>query len=321
MILLFTDNTGDNELKELLGFLDADLRFKNMKSDIIEATNEVVDLIGQEMYDLALIAYKKLDTEKTQDDQDLLFAMRYPIAIEGYRKFAPNSDLAHTNKGRVTRIEDKEQAAFEWMIERDNVAMERKYFRALDNLIKYLDVKGGQPWKDTDAFKSTQQYFVRTTKDFDDVYPIGKSRLLLIKLMPGIRLAENREIHSRIGKVLFDDMKSKLEAGDAVTDPELLKKIKEAECWRAMAFAMRTQSVQLFPEGVLQSFVSDRLTIKSKQVPIKSEAEGAAQNFDKAADQVLGEIEAIITKLNYVESAEEDPPYPTLDEENEFVST
>ena len=321
MVLLFTDNIGDDEMKELLGFLDADLNFKNIKSDIIEATNEVIDLIGQAMYDLAVTAYQK--AIPTQADKDLIFATRYPIAIQGYRTYAPNKDLSHTTKGRVTRIEDKEQAPFEWMIERDNIAMERKYYRALDNLIKYLDVNGGDPWKATDAYKSTHNLFIRTTKDFDDYFPIGKSRLLLIKLAPGIRLTENKEIRSRLGQTLFDEMKTNLKAGQDVADKVLLEKIKEATVYKAMAWAMRRLSVQLFPEGVLQSFVSDRLTVKSKQVPIKSEAEGAAQNFDKDAAQVFIDIEEIITVLNYVEPVDEieELPYPYLDEENSFVST
>lgn len=320
MTLLFTDVTGNDELKELLGFLDADLKFKNLKSDIIEATNEVIQLIGQEMYDTAVTAYAKADNVKTQDEKDLIFAVRYPIAIQGYRTFAQTKDLAHTNKGRHTRIGENEQAAFEWMIVRDNKAMERKYYKSLDNLITYLDVKGGNAWKATGAFKATHDLFIRTTAEFDMHFPIGKSRLLLIKLASGIRQAEKRDIKPRIGAVLFDAMKTKLKVGDNVDDANLLLLIQEACTYKAMAWAMRRLSVQLFPEGVLQTFFSDRSTVIGKRPTLKSETEAAAQAFDQDAKQVLLNIESIITKLNYVEGDQEEV-YPSYSKTDKYFST
>ncbi len=322
MILLFTDTTGNDELKELLGFLDADLKYKNLKSDIISATNVIVELIGQTIYDLAVIAYAK--PAPSQAEKDLIHAVRYPIAIEGYRTFAPNKDLAHTNKGRVTRIEDKEQAPFEWMIERDNVAMERKYYKSLDDLITYLDNNHLDAWKVTESYKDTHNLFIRTTRDYDKYFPIDKSHYLLIKLAPGIRLSEDNDIKSRIGKDMYDTMKTALKAGNSVSDEDLLEKIKEALVYKSMAWAMRRLSVQLFPEGVLQSFVSDRLTIKGKRPSMKSETEGAAQHFDKDADKVFIQIEQIITAIDLLANPitiTEEETFPYFDENDQFIST
>ena len=55
MKLLFNTTTtaGNTELKEALGFINADLPIKNMKTDLMSATIRIVKIIGKEGYKLA----------------------------------------------------------------------------------------------------------------------------------------------------------------------------------------------------------------------------------------------------------------------------
>ncbi|NCP84522.1 MAG: hypothetical protein GW823_06420, partial [Bacteroidetes bacterium] len=198
MELLFTDNTGTAELKDLLGFIDVNIPFKNIKGKIKTATNDIINLIGQETYDLAVVEYEK----ESGADLDFIFAVRYPIAIQAYRKFAPHNDLSHTAAGRLNRLEENQKSPFQWMIDKDDDALERSYYEALDDLIKFLDLNIVS-WKATDQYKLTHKLFLNNAFDFDSFFPIGNSRLLLLKLAPGIRLCENKEIKPRIGAELF----------------------------------------------------------------------------------------------------------------------
>ena len=55
MKLLFNiqdKETSSDEIKAHLGYVDADLSFKNLMPDIITSTNDVKKLIGKEVYDL-----------------------------------------------------------------------------------------------------------------------------------------------------------------------------------------------------------------------------------------------------------------------------
>ena len=78
MKLLFqtAGTAGNTELKELLGFIDGDLKLKNLIPDIITATNDVIDLVGIEVYNQAVLAY----SEGTIADEykAFVFAIRYP---------------------------------------------------------------------------------------------------------------------------------------------------------------------------------------------------------------------------------------------------
>lgn len=317
MKLLIKDSA---ELKAYLGFIDADLPFKNIQSDIINTTKEVIKLISQAVYDLAVLAYEKPVENRSEDEKDLIFAVAYPVAVGAYKDYAPNNDISHTNKGRHFRVEDKEQIAYEWMLERDNKALERRYYKALDDMIKYLDTKVAA-WKETDTYKNSFNLFIRTTDDFDTYFPINGSRLVLIKAAPGIRRGEVSDIKPRLGTARYEELKTKLKAGDPV-DEALVEKIKEALVYKAMSWAMSRYSAQLFPEGVLQIYYSDRATVKGKRPPVNAEAEIAALYFKQDYEQILLELETMVEALNpVVEEIDEELPYPYFDEEDPFVST
>ena len=288
MELLFTDNTGTAELKDLLGFIDVNIPFKNIKGKIKTATNDIINLIGQETYDLAVVEYEK----ESGADLDFIFAVRYPIAIQAYRKFAPHNDLSHTAAGRLNRLEENQKSPFQWMIDKDDDALERSYYEALDDLIKFLDLNIVS-WKATDQYKLTHKLFLNNAFDFDSFFPIGNSRLLLLKLAPGIRLCENKEIKPRIGAELFAALKE-----DASEYESLLDKIKEACAYYSLAWAMRRLSVQLFPEGALQGYKSDRLNMKASKPSENNEAYAVAAYFEIDAKNAFDEIESMIYEIN-----------------------
>lgn len=314
MELLFTDSIANQELKDLLGFLDMDIPFANMKGKIKTATNDVINLIGKDTYDLAVVEYKKLDTD-TNKNHDLIFAVRNPIAIQGYRKYAPHNDLSHTSQGRLNRLETNQKSPFQWMIDKDDAALERSYYEALDDLIKYLD-ENIAAWKTTDQYKVTHNLFINTANDFDDIFPIGNSRLLLMKLAPGQRRCENKHIKAIIGKELFAELKA-----DPTTNEELVAKIKEATAYYALAWAMRRFSVQLFPEGALQAYKSDRLTTNASKPAENNEAYSVAAYFEIDAKETFAEIEQIITDMNKADAEPVAPMTFQSNKNDKFLNT
>lgn len=308
MKLLFnTEDENSEELKDLLGFVDKDLNAINYRADLKTATNELIDLVGQEIYDKAVELY--LTEDISEEDEEFLYVIRYPIAVNAHRMMIPSSDLAHTNNGRKMRQDEKEKLPFEWMIDRDNANLERRYYRALDELIKYLDK---QPlisplkalWINSEAFKTTNDLFIRTVAQFDKFFTIS-SRLLLIKLSPGISDCELYDIRPRIGLGKFSEFKLKLKSSIEIVEPsdlELLNLIRKASVASAMAWAMNRLSVQLFPEGVLQHYTSDRATTIGKKPTLKNETEVARQAFESDKAKAIMEIERLLA------------PAPTVDE-------
>ena len=305
MDLLFqtTGTAGNSELKDLLGFIDADLKLKNLMPDIITATNDIIDLIGLEVYKKAVEAYNDGDT--AEEDKPLLFSVRYPIAINAYRLYSPSNDVAHTNNGRKMRQDDGEKIPFQWMLDSDNAALEKRYYRALDDLIKFLDRSKVEDeltttlytiWTNSEAFKATQKLFIRTVSEFDDCFPI-QSRLLLIKLAPGISKCEQYEIRPRVSVEKFNTLKSALKSNTPITDAtdlELIRLIREASAAYSLAWAKPRLSPQLYPEGVFQHVSSEKSQTQGKTPSAKTETEAARQAFMEDANRAFAEIEKLL---------------------------
>ena len=298
-----TGTAGNTELKELLGFIDADLKLKNLMPDIITATNDVIDLIGIEVYNKAVAAYNEGDT--TAENKSFVYSVRYPIAVNAYRLYSPSNDVAHTNNGRKMRQDENEKLPFQWMIDSDNAALEKRYYRALDDLIKFLDRSKVTTetaetlytiWTNSEAFKATQKLFIRTVSEFDECFPI-QSRLLLIKLAPGISKCEQYEIRPRVSVGKFNALKSALKSNTPITDATdltLIRLIREASVAYSLAWAMPRLSVQLYPEGVLQHVTSEKATTKGAKPTLKSETEAASQAFMQDANRAFAEIEKLL---------------------------
>jgi hypothetical protein len=297
MNLLFqtTGTSGSTEIKNLLGALDADIKLQNLIPDLITSTNEVIDLIGIEVYNKAVAAYNNGNI--AEDDKSFIYAVRYPIAVNAYRLFAPSNDISHTNNGRKMKQDDNEKLPFQWMIDADNASLEKRYYRALDDLIKFLDRSKVEDeltttlytiWTNSDAFKATQKLFIRTVSEFDEAFPI-QSRLLLIKLAPGISKCEQYE--------KFNALKSALKSNTAIsdaTDLTLIRLIREASAAYSLAWAMPRLSVQLYPEGVLQHVTSDKATTRGAKPTLKSETEAARLAFMEDANRAFTEIEKLL---------------------------
>lgn len=279
------DAKAATELKELLSFIDVDMKYKSIKSDILTATRELIAIIGKEVYDIAFTDYK----DKVDAKTELVYYLRYPIAINAYRMYAPNNDIAHTANGRKMRQDDNQKQAFEWMIDRDNEMLERKYYRAVDDLLHYLE-ESEPSWKTSDAYQKIQQSIFKTTDDFNEHFKID-SRLLLLYLQPGIKQCLTADIKVRIGadvlnSIITEEITPELE--------ELHFFVKQACAFYALAWAMPRLSLRLFPQGILQSYVGDRNTTQAKQVASGNALAFAKQYFENDYKQVIAKIETII---------------------------
>lgn len=305
---------GDQELKKYLGFIDKSIKFDNLERFVRNATHTLIDIIGKETYDIIWAFYDEGDT----NDVNLSYvtALQDAISIEAYRRYVPSKDVGHTQNGRRMRVDDHEKQAFEWMIDRDNENMERTYYLSVDQLLNTLETL--QSWKETDKYKKLNALFVSKTADFQEYFNIDNSRYLLIKLLPGLRQAERDGIIPRIGKEAATALKA-----DSSNNEELIELIKEACVYWSLSWAMKGRlTVTLFPEGVLQRFVSDRTTTQGRKPPIGNEYAWASQEFKNDADNLLRKIEDLVAPEPIVVADEEEERHHFgFDENDNYVST
>jgi len=278
------DNAGKEEIKRTLSFIDKSVSYDDLKRFIKTAVRELYNVIGIATYEVIADLY--IAGTDNADEIELIETVQDVIAIDAYRKYTPSKDVGHTQNGRRMRVDDHEKQAFEWMIDRDNANMERMYYTSLDQLINLLE--GLASWKETDEYKSISSLFVSKPSHVQEYFNINNSRLLLLKLQPGLRQCETRAILPRLTKEEFNALKASSEDKEV-----LLAMVQEACVYWALSWAMKGRlTVALFPEGVMQRFISDRITTQGKKPAALNEAAWAAQEFKNDAEEVLKRIEA-----------------------------
>lgn len=317
MKLLFNkDGQGSKEIQEILGFTDKDIKFEKLKPTIIPATDDLISLIGKPIYDIVMNIYE--GGSASESDTEFCNRIQYVILLDAYRNFVIDNDLSHSPNGRFNRVEQNQKIAFEWQIERNNKSMERKYYKAIDALINYMDANV-ESWTSSDAYKASHNLFVRLTKDFDFYFNIEASRYLFIKLCPGLRKAEQEEILPRIGKIKFDELKSKLKDNDDSYDATFLELIKQATVYLALSWGIPRMSAQLFPEGLLEVADTSRLSLAARKSIADNRAEALSQRFKSDAESVLLKIETHIKIINKPE-IEFQPITPNFNIDENFVN-
>ena len=67
MRLLFKEQGFSKDFKELLGFVDADMTFRNIKPELRSATKEMIRFIGSDFYDLVADTYGILNDDSSSE--------------------------------------------------------------------------------------------------------------------------------------------------------------------------------------------------------------------------------------------------------------
>ncbi|MAR57254.1 MAG: hypothetical protein CMM93_08735 [Rickettsiales bacterium] len=285
----------ETEIQDALSFIDAMFEFKKLKSDIRSVTSQFIETVGEDVYDEIVAIYEQnTPPEEGSDDAIVLELAKSAIITAAYRLFAPANDLQHGMNGRTMLSSEDNKTPFEHMLVADNDELERRAHRAMNDLLKWLDAKSAT-WKDSDQYKESHELLVRTVKEFNRSYIIN-SRLLLLKLQPGLRMAEN-EIKARIDPETFKAIKDKRSGVSntslSAKEKQLLALAQEACVYASLSWGIPRLQLTMFPEGVLQPVRGDRASIKGRAVPQFNEVAYVSQLFRKDADELLLRIEKL----------------------------
>lgn len=287
------------ELRKHISFLYATAEFESLKSDLLLATEDLISVVGEEIYLRTLQAYESEFPGKR--DEEMISLFQYPIAMLGYLSYVQNADVSHEDSGRKVKIDkDSESMPWEWQVVRDNEAIRNKGNRGIDRLIAFLDKNIDElpEWRDSEQRKDINLLFVKSAKEFNDIVPIDSSRVFYLRVLPYIR-KEDRELQSFLGNVRYGEIKAAMRT-DTVTEEqlEIIGLCREIIPLRVMATAVRRLAVQVLPESVVMRFDADRNTMKAS-TPVSSEMIAAIErSYLAEADRAVIRLQQFLTKLN-----------------------
>ena len=313
-------NNGQEELKALLGFLHASSSFANIKTDIMLAEEDMIELIGKPVYDLANNYYNQPDRDELPvipleeggySVGKLVEYIQLPIAYYATGNYSAHTDVSHSGNGRKVIVDgENEKMAWEWMINRDDEATLNKAHKTTDRLIAFLEENADdiEEWKESDAQKTARSLFINSAKIFDQIFPIDNSRRFFIKIIPFIKEVERKHLLPVLGKTRFDDMKAAILSGDFTDEEEMLQLIRVPLVYHTLSLASKRLSVRMLPNGIFQDYISESQTAKARKVAPTDVRKEISNSLRADADLELENLQKEITKLDAIAASEEYTP-------------
>lgn len=246
--------------------------------DIELATEDLVEVIGENVYNRAVTAY---ENGSQGLDDELIRRFQLPIALSAYMGYSANGDVSHEEDGRKVKIDkESESIPWQWMIDQDNAAIRRKMGKAVDRLIGFLDkhVDDIEEWKNSEQRKGMNELFVKSATEFDNIVPIDRSRAFFLRVLPYVRSVD-RDMVKYVGRERFVALKKAMR-DDVLSDEQkrIVELCREVVPHLVMAKAVRRLSVQVLPDSVVTRFESERQT-KGASVPASADLISMMENI------------------------------------------
>lgn len=281
------------DVKVHIGWLYASADFAALRTDLELATEEVAGLIGEKVYQRAVDAYR-LGMGAVELDKELIRMFQLPIALFAYRSYAENADVSHESDGRKVKIDkEAESLPWEWMLERDDAALLKKANKTVDRLIGFLDrnISLIPEWRESEQRRDMLSLFVRSAKQFDEIVPIGGSRVFYLRVLPFIR-QEDREMTVYLGRERYEELKKAMLAGEETEEQQkLIGYCREVVVQRVMAKAVRRFALQVLPDSVVTRFKSERQTLKASLTATPEMIKTAGNMYDADASRAITRLQ------------------------------
>jgi hypothetical protein len=252
------DNKGNDELRELTGSYYKSNDFQKIKSDILWATEDLIKIIGLQVYARAENEYKD-----REEPSELVEYVQYPIAIKATMEMYRKNDVSHGDDGRKIQIDSvHEKLPWEWQLKRDDAIQLDNYYKAVDRLLAFLDREEIPEWTNSENKKTADSLFVRNAEIFDRYFPIEQSGRMYMILLPFIREAERLYIKPALGA----DYKKLLSKTDlSEHENELLEYVYPPVPLFAMSIAIRRLPIGIIPAGIIRNYISSSETMNAAQ--------------------------------------------------------
>ncbi|WP_294141582.1 DUF6712 family protein [uncultured Sanguibacteroides sp.] len=287
------------ELRKHVSFLYATADFNNLLSDVEIATEELIEIVGDEIYKKVSKAY--VDGESEGVYVGLIPFFQRAIGLLAYLSYAENTDVSHEESGRKVKLDkDSESLPWEWQIARDDAALRKKANKAIDRLISYLDkqIDSVPEWKDSEQRKDINSLFVKNAKEFNEVVPIDNSRVFYLRVLPMVKL-EDRNLISYLGNDRYKSIKESIIQGEPEADDrKIVELCRQIIPLRVMAKAVKRFPVQVLPDGVVTKFTSERQTLKASTPATMEMIRFVSMSYEADAEALAVDLQGYIASRN-----------------------
>ena len=233
------------QLRALTGNYYANNDFTKIQGDLQQAAAELEQLVGEGVMQKA--------TQADEGDP-LRLKVQRPVALLATLRMYQKNDLSHEDDGRKFKVstDGQDKLPWEWQLDRDDALQMEAYYRAVDDLVRYLDREQPEEWTRTDAYRLRQTLIIRSGAQLASCLPSGGGERMYLLLLPFLREAQVLTVQPAYGNG-WDD----LLADTTVPQPPARWSAQMATALLAMSAALRRLPLGLLPGGVVKGYLAE----------------------------------------------------------------
>ena len=291
---------GGKELRELLGFIDANTNFDKWLTWINLSLRQITELTGTEILKQAETYYKQNSFGSHPEENEYLLVKKFQLtnALFAYVKMIPSLDAGHGNDGRKKGIgeNEKELTALEQYKDEANIL--NLAYEALEDLLIFLEEQRFEAWENAPVKQMLKSLVITKLSEFNEYYTLGSSRMFFT-MLPMIREVQEMKVVPAVTKTRMTALLEAMKAGEPSDEQkellEILPLVRRPLVLASLALAIKRLPVEVLPDGIVQTQITG--SIREKRIASKEASRAVIDSLTDDANAAFSVLQDYIAGL------------------------
>ena len=292
---------GGKELRELLGFIDANTNFDKWLTWINLSLRQITELTGTEILKQAETYYNQNSFGAHPEENEYLLVKKFQLtnALFAYVKMIPSLDAGHGNDGRKKGIgeNEKELTALEQYKDEANIL--NLAYEALEDLLIFLEEQRFEAWENAPVKQMLKSLVITKLSEFNEYYTLGSSRMFFT-MLPMIREVQEMKVVPAVTKTRMTALLEAMKAAEPTDEQkellEMLPLIRRPLVLASLALAIKRLPVEVLPDGIVQTQITG--SIREKRIASKEATRAVIDSLTDDANAAFAILQDYVAGLD-----------------------
>ena len=292
---------GGKELRELLGFIDANTNFDKWLTWINLSLRQITELTGTEILKQAETYYNQNSFGSHPEENEYLLVKKFQLtnALFAYVKMIPSLDAGHGNDGRKKGIgeNEKELTALEQYKDEANIL--NLAYEALEDLLIFLEEQRFEAWENAPVKQMLKSLVITKLSEFNEYYTLGSSRMFFT-MLPMIREVQEMKVVPAVTKTRMTALLEAMKAGEPSDEQkellEILPLVRRPLVLASLALAIKRLPVEVLPDGIVQTQITG--SIREKRIASKEASRAGIDSLTDDANAAFAILQDYVAGLD-----------------------
>ena len=290
---------GGKELRELLGFIDANTNFDKWLTWINLSLRQITELTGTEILKQAETYYNQNSFGIHPEENEYLLVKKFQLAnaLFAYVKMIPSLDAGHGNDGRKKGIgeNEKELTALEQYKDEANIL--NLAYEALEDLLIFLEEQRFEAWENAPVKQMLKSLVITKLSEFNEYFTLNSSRMFFT-MLPMIREVQEMKVVPAVTKTRMTALLEAMKAGEPTDEQkellEMLPLIRRPLVLASLALAIKRLPVEVLPDGIVQTQITG--SIREKRIAAKEASRAVIDSLTDDANAAFSVLQDYIAE-------------------------